>query len=142
MINIRRYLSDDLDQVVEIWHASKRQAFPYVSVQQTYTIDEDRTHFREVISKECRVWLAEKDGKILGVIAIQDDLIDQLFIKVGEQRKGIGSQLVESVQVDVDLPAGGVAHRHAVFGDAGLLAVNRVGHGLLLSGLILNIGVG
>ena len=98
MIHIRRYLPVDLDQVVEIWHACKRQAFPYVSVQQAYTIDDDRTHFRDVISQESQVLLAEKDGKILGLMAIHDDLIDQLFIKVDEQRKGIGSQLVEKAK--------------------------------------------
>ena len=72
----------------------KRKAFPYVAVQQIYTIDDDRAHFREVVSKECQVWLAVEEDQIHGLMAIKDGLIDQLFIKVEEQRNGIGSRLV------------------------------------------------
>ena len=91
---IRPYQPVDLSDVVEMWHTSKRRAFPYVQVQQSYTIHDDTLHFQEVISKECRVWLAEGDHQILGLMALNDDLIDQLFVKVGGQRRGIGSLLV------------------------------------------------
>ncbi len=97
-ITIRPYQPKDLSEVVAMWHASKRQAFPYVQVQQAYTIQDDTRHFQEVVSKECQVWLADEDDEILGFIALNNDLIDQLFVKVGEQRKGIGSLLVSKAK--------------------------------------------
>ena len=93
-ITIRPYRPDDLAEVVALWHDSKRKAFAYVPLQQTYTMSDDKTHFRAVIIKECQVWIVEENDQILGFMGLQGDLIDQLFVKTGEQRKGIGHLLV------------------------------------------------
>jgi len=97
-ITIRPYRPEDLAEVVELWHDSKSKAFFYVQVQQTYKIANDTAHFQEVVSKECQVWLAEEEDEILGFIALEGDLIDQLFVKIDEQRKGIGSLLVRKAK--------------------------------------------
>jgi GNAT superfamily N-acetyltransferase len=94
LITVRPYRSSDLTGVVALWRASKRKAFPYVAVQQQYSLEEDTTHFRDVIAKECDVWLAEAGGEILGLMALKDDLIDQLFVRVDFQRQGIGAALL------------------------------------------------
>jgi len=92
---VRSYLSSDLPELVTLWHAGKREAFPYVAVQQQYTLEDDTVHFREVIAKECEVWLAEIGGHIVGLLALKSDLIDQLFVHVDAQRQGIGTVLLE-----------------------------------------------
>jgi ribosomal protein S18 acetylase RimI-like enzyme len=40
------------------------------------------------------VWLAEASGNVVGLLARDGDLIDQLFVAVGEQRRGIGTLLL------------------------------------------------
>jgi putative acetyltransferase len=93
-INIRPYRSTDLAQVVAMWRASKRAAFPYVEAQQLYTLQNDTDYFRDVLAQECGVWLAADEKQILGLLALRDDLIDQLFVAIDAQRHGVGSALL------------------------------------------------
>ena len=96
-LSIRRYHPDDMAAVVAMWRASKRAAFPYVAAQQFYTLQNDTDYFRDVIAPECDVWLATGSGgdeQILGLLALRDDLIDQLFVAVDAQRSGVGNALL------------------------------------------------
>ncbi|MDX1416280.1 MAG: GNAT family N-acetyltransferase [Candidatus Promineifilaceae bacterium] len=91
---IRPYQDSDRAQVVSIWRASKRKAFPYVEVQQQYTHAQDDHYFRSVIARNCEVWLAEDDGQIVGMMALEGDLIDQLFVAPSAQGQGAGTALL------------------------------------------------
>ena len=93
-IHLRRYRPDDLDATVAMWRASKRDAYPYVAVQQRYTLEEDTGHFRGVVAEECEVWLAEAEGRIVGLLALKEDFVDQLFVAVDRQRQGVGTLLL------------------------------------------------
>ena len=44
--------------------------------------------------QECVIWVLVSNERILGFMAMQGDLIDQLFVRVGETRKGVGSKLI------------------------------------------------
>lgn len=93
-ISVRPYQPADLAEAVALWRASKQAAFPYVAAQQLYTLKNDTGYFRDVVSQECDVWLAERGGQIVGLLAMRDDLIDQLFVGVGLQRQGVGTALL------------------------------------------------
>ncbi|MGD2078011.1 MAG: GNAT family N-acetyltransferase [Chloroflexota bacterium] len=93
-LNIRPYRPDDLAATVAMWRASKRAAFSYVKIQQIYTLQMDTDYFRDVIAQECDVWLAVDGDQILGLLALRDDLLDQLFVAVDAQRQGVGSALL------------------------------------------------
>ena len=97
-IHIRRYQPDDLAQTVSVWRASKRHAFPYVAVQQRYTLAEDTAYFRDVVAVECVVWLAEVAGRIAGLLALKNEYIDQLFVAVELQRQGVGTALLQKAR--------------------------------------------
>jgi GNAT superfamily N-acetyltransferase len=81
-----------------MWRASKRAAFPYVEVQQHYTLENDTGYFRDVLAQECDIWLAEQDGRIAGLIALRDHLIDQLFVAIDAQRQGVGVVLLNKAR--------------------------------------------
>jgi ribosomal protein S18 acetylase RimI-like enzyme len=97
-IHIRRYQPADLEQTVSVWHASKRHAFAYVAVQQRYTLAEDTAYFRDVVVVQCVVWLAEVTGRLAGLLALQGQYIDQLFVAVELQRQGVGSALLQKAR--------------------------------------------
>ncbi len=97
-IELRRYGPTDLEATVRTWRASRRQAFSYVPLHQAYTIEDDTRQFRDVISRKCEVWLAEASGEVVGLLARDGDLIDQLFVAVGAQRQGIGTLLLARAQ--------------------------------------------
>ena len=92
---VRQYRPGDLDEVVAMWSASKRAAYTYIPVQQLYTIENDRHYFQEVIVKDCDVWLADSSGEIVGMMALREYLIDQLFVRLGDQRCGVGTGLLQ-----------------------------------------------
>ena len=93
-IALRRYGPADLELTVRTWRESRRAAFWYVPLHQAHTLEDDTRHFREVISQKCEVWLAEAVGEIVGLLARDGDLVDQLFVATGAQRRGIGSLLL------------------------------------------------
>jgi GNAT superfamily N-acetyltransferase len=91
---LRPYLPADFDETVAVWRASKRAAFPYVEAQQRWTLEDDAGHFRRVISVEYEIWLAEAEGRILGLLARKGDFVDQLFVRPDLQRCGVGTALL------------------------------------------------
>lgn len=93
-IMIRDYSSSDLESVVALWHEAKRRAFPYVAVQQAYTLADDHDYFVQVLLTECSVLVARQAQDIVGFIALKPGYIDQLFVRFGCQQQGIGSILL------------------------------------------------
>lgn len=97
-VHIRPYTSDDLEHTVCLWRASKRAAYPYVTAQQRYTLAEDTAYFRDVVTVQCVVWLAEVAGRLAGLIALKADCIDQLYVAVEQQRCGVGTALLQKAR--------------------------------------------
>jgi putative acetyltransferase len=95
---VRSYRPADQAEVVAVWRASKRAAFPYVEVQQLYTLENDTSYFRDVLAQECDIWLAEDEGRIVGLLALRDHLIDQLFVGLDAQRQGVGAALLNKAR--------------------------------------------
>jgi ribosomal protein S18 acetylase RimI-like enzyme len=88
------YQPENLMQTVSMWRASKRSAFPYVAVMQQHTLESDIEYFRDSLATKCEIWLARRDGRIVGMLALDGRLIDQLFVAVEAQRTGVGTALV------------------------------------------------
>lgn len=97
-VSVRPYRPTDLEQTVAMWRASKRAAFPYVEVQQLYTLQNDTDYFCDVVAQECEVWLAIGEERIMGLLALREVLIDQLFVAVDAQQQGVGSALLEKAK--------------------------------------------
>src|SRR5512139_2261653 len=94
-ISVRPYAPSDFEGTVAVWRASKRAAFPYVEVQQRYTEEEDRAYFGSVLAVKNTIWIAEVESGIAGFLAIKDDFIDQLFVRVDLQSCGVGTALLQ-----------------------------------------------
>lgn len=98
MITIRTFQPEDLASVVALWHDAKRKAFPYVEVQQRYTLEENRAFLEGYLLVLCRLWVAEEAGEPVGFMALREDWIDQLFVQVDRQGRGIGSALLDKAK--------------------------------------------
>lgn len=97
-IHIRHFQPEDTEDIVALWHDSKRAAFTYVEVQQRYTLQDDRRYFQAAVAKECKVWLATINDQLVGFMALKADLIDLLFVARGHQRFGVGTALLRRAQ--------------------------------------------
>jgi GNAT superfamily N-acetyltransferase len=56
--------------------------------------DEVRQHFQRVVVPTTETWLAEVDGRTVGVLVLHGEEVDQLYVDPDRQRRGIGSQLL------------------------------------------------
>ncbi|MFI0940514.1 GNAT family N-acetyltransferase [Streptomyces sp. NPDC021020] len=78
---------------------SRAAAMPYLPPQKR-THDEVTWWVREIVLKECRVWVAERGsgGEVVGYAALEGDLLDALYLRPEARRQGIGTLLLEEVR--------------------------------------------
>jgi ribosomal protein S18 acetylase RimI-like enzyme len=81
--------------VVELWHVTKKDAYPYLPLVQERTLEDDSRFFNEKVLTRCDVWVAEQEGQLAGFLAIQGSYIDRLYVLPDVQRVGIGAALIK-----------------------------------------------
>lgn len=91
---IRRMVAAELEATARVWHASCAATYGFLPTERDRTWDERWRYFAGVIAVENDVWIAVKDDAILGLLAIQGQLIDRLYVLPGAQRSGVGTALL------------------------------------------------
>ena len=107
---LRPLRDDDVDEVVRVWHESKRVAYPYLPLEQGRTLAEDEDFFRQVILPNTAVWVSLVGAEVAGFLAISGSYVDRLYIHPDRQRQGIGSALI--VKAKELSPVGVQLHTH------------------------------
>jgi ribosomal protein S18 acetylase RimI-like enzyme len=93
-LEVRRMADDELHAVVELWHITKRAAYPYLALEQTYTLADNFHFFRIHILPHCAIWVAAHGAALAGFLAINGNYIDRLYVLPDQQRSGIGAALL------------------------------------------------
>jgi ribosomal protein S18 acetylase RimI-like enzyme len=88
-------MESESNSVVELWHTTKRDAYPYLPLEQARTLEDDLRFFREKLCPRCDIWLAEKKRRLVGFLAIQGSYVDRLYVLPNFQRVGVGTALIE-----------------------------------------------
>lgn len=96
MLGIRKLTLADMNAAAAVHRASFNHALP--SLAGLHTPDEDRVFYRTQVFTACEVWGAEKQSKLVGIIAFRPEWIDQLYVLPDAQRHGVGSDLLEIAQ--------------------------------------------
>jgi GNAT superfamily N-acetyltransferase len=91
-IVIRRALPSEARAVADLYIASRRGASAFIPT--VHTDDETRAWVSGYLVPRLEVWVAESNGKLLGMMALEDDLVDQLYIAPEAQRRGVGDRLL------------------------------------------------
>jgi len=92
---IRPYRIEDESDVVRVWHRAGQAAYTYLPTWQTFTLEQAREVFRNVILANCEVWVGHRDETIVAYLAMNGSYIDRLYVDPGEQRTGWGTRLIE-----------------------------------------------
>ena len=56
--------------------------------------DEVRGHFASHVVEDCELWVAEQHGALAGILVLDGDFVDQLYVEPALIGGGIGSALV------------------------------------------------
>ncbi len=93
---VRKFKTQDIDEVMEIWLDTNIKAHDFID--KNYW----KEHYEEVkyAILNTKVYVYEKDNKILGFIGIIDGYIAGIFVKDGMQGNGIGKILIDTCKKD------------------------------------------
>ncbi len=94
-IEIAPMRSDQLGEVVRVWVASRWKALPWLEERMGYSDEQNLAHFRDVIAAESEVLVALAQDRVVGLMALGNAEIDQLFIDPSWQRRGVGTALLD-----------------------------------------------
>jgi GNAT superfamily N-acetyltransferase len=94
---IRPAAARDAPAIAAVHRASMREAMPWLP--DLHTPDEDRAWIAEIVLPHQQVWVAEADGRVVGVASMDaEDMLTQLYILPGCQGTGIGGALLETAK--------------------------------------------
>jgi GNAT superfamily N-acetyltransferase len=79
--------------VADVWLRSRAASIPAIPPP-VHTADEVREHFATVVLPHREVWLAVVNGTVAGLLALDDEWVDHLYIDPPVFGRGVGSQLI------------------------------------------------
>ncbi len=92
---IRQATTTDFPELVEIYHDASLIAHPFIDPEFIVT-EKQRMKDEQLPLSEAYVF--EKNGEIQGFISMSKQHINGLFVRVDNQRQGIGSQLLDHLK--------------------------------------------
>ena len=81
-----------LDDLVPMWRASFEQG---VGIVDPHPLAEQRDYFLAEVLPRCDVKLAVRGDELVGFVAANHESVAQLYVRVGCQRQGVGSRMLD-----------------------------------------------
>ena len=92
---IRRGGADDARAAADLYLRAREAALRAGSIPAGVHDDDDvRGYFASHIVEDCELWVAEQDGALAGILVLDGDFVDQLYVEPGLTGRGIGSALL------------------------------------------------
>jgi GNAT superfamily N-acetyltransferase len=91
-ITFRRATSADAHTVATLYIASRRGAAAYLPT--VGTDDEIRAFVIHQMVPERETWIAEDNARMVAVLVLHDDEVDQFYVAPDEQRRGVGDAML------------------------------------------------
>ena len=92
-MHVRRGQPEESRVVARLWLRSRAAAVPAIPAQ-VHTDEEVCACFEHVVLPEREVWVAENDIGFVGILVLDDDWIDQLYVEPDHTGQGIAGQLM------------------------------------------------
>ncbi len=91
-LRLRRAAAAEAPEIAEVYIASRRAAVAYMPT--VHTDDEIRMWVGSIMMPAREVWVAAANRGILGFLALDGEMLDQLFVAPAMQRRGVGDRLL------------------------------------------------
>jgi len=89
-------MTDD-ETIANILRVSREDAMPYLPI--LHTTSEDLGYIKNIVFKECSIYVWEESKEVLGFIAFTSDWIEHLYLLPKAQSKGIGTALLNEAKI-------------------------------------------
>jgi GNAT superfamily N-acetyltransferase len=92
---IRRGGATDARAAADLYLRARQAALRAGSIPAGVHDDDDvRGYFASHIVGDCELWVAEHDGALAGILVLDGEFVDQLYVDPGLTGRGIGSALL------------------------------------------------
>lgn len=91
-MKLTRLTVEEAAAAAQTHRASFDERLPWLSG--LHTPQEDFAYWRDHLFRNCQVWGAWDDDRLIGVIAFRDGFIEQLYVLPGFQGRGAGGALL------------------------------------------------
>lgn len=92
-MRVRRARAEDAGEIVGLWLRSRAASVPEIPPP-VHTDDEVLAWFEAVVFPEREVWVVDEAGAVVGLLVLDGEWIDQLYVEPGRTGRGMGSQLM------------------------------------------------
>lgn len=92
-ITVREAVADDAAAIAYVHVTSREVTMPYLPPRQR-TDAEVEAWVRDIVLPGSAVWVAERDGTVVGYAAVEDGVLDALYLLADARRQGIGTWLL------------------------------------------------
>lgn len=96
---IRLMEPSEAGATARMWQDSQHAAYTWFRVDQRHPFDEALEFFRDSICRRCEVWVAVEQDRVVGLLALEGDCIDHLFVDPDRWGSGVGSRLLDRAKV-------------------------------------------
>jgi GNAT superfamily N-acetyltransferase len=89
----------EIEATARMWQDSQTAAYTWFRDDQRHPFDAALEFFRESICERCQVWVSVDRDRVIGMLALERDYIDHLFVHPGAWESGVGSRLLEHAKL-------------------------------------------
>src|SRR5205823_4242785 len=89
----RRARAHEGVEIANVWLRSRAASVPAIPPS-VHADDDVRAWFTDVVLPTCEVWVAEADGKVVALLVLKDDSVEQLYVDPHFTGSGVGSRLL------------------------------------------------
>jgi GNAT superfamily N-acetyltransferase len=91
-------VATDAAEIGELYLASRNDALPFL--RRIHSDEQVRAWIANVLLVQCRVWVARREQRIVGFLALNKDELEQLYVLPDHYRSGVGSSLLEIAKAE------------------------------------------
>lgn len=96
-IKIIQYNSAYDEDTVRMWRESKERA---IDQKELHSFEDHIFFLNNILNRDNEIYIATDNNKVVGIIAFNENEIDQLYIHNDYQGKGLGKKLLDMAKIN------------------------------------------
>lgn len=98
-IKIIQYDSVYDEETVRMWRESKKRA---IGQEEIHSFEDHVFFLNNILNRDNQIYIATTNNKVVGMIAFNENEVNQLYIHNDYQGKGLGKKLLDMAKINSD----------------------------------------